>query len=99
MVSACAKRSSAQARHTVESCPPENSTSAVSVDASITQHLVPLRRSGKGIVDDAAIAAGERADFGHLVLAQLEIEDRGILREPFELAGARDDDDLLLHQE
>src|SRR5262245_47913684 len=41
---------------------------------------------------------GERFDLGHLVSAELEIEDRGVLRQPLELAGARNDDDLLLHQ-
>src|SRR5439155_11016779 len=63
------------------------------------QHSIPLRRPGKGIVDDAAIAMRERVDLGHLIGVQLEVEDRGILREPLQLAGARDDDDLLLHQE
>src|SRR5262245_26636152 len=41
----------------------------------------------------------ERVDLDHLVRAELEVEDRGIFREPLQLAGARDDDDLLLHQE
>src|SRR5712672_3358896 len=127
MVSTRAKRSSAQARQTVESCPPENSTSAVSVDSGFinaprnqvgnvlvcrglvpefvartvqtSSPSIPLRRAGEGIVDDAAIALGERCDLGHLVGAELEIEDRGILRQPLELAGARDDDHLLLYQE
>src|SRR5690348_6851894 len=60
---------------------------------------IPLRRAGESIVDNAAIATRERIDLGHLVGAELEIEDRSILRQPLELAGARDDHDLLLHQE
>src|SRR5215831_7585276 len=59
MVSACAKRSSAQARHTVESCPPEKSTIAVSADASITAALrrkwtsAPRPRTYRASCEDA----------------------------------------------
>jgi hypothetical protein len=41
----------------------------------------------------------ERRDACHLRFAQREIEDRGILRQPFGFAGARNDHDVLLHQE
>src|SRR3954451_22477566 len=105
MVSTRVKRSSAQARQTVESWPPENNTSAVSVVIGLTRTTqrkvgheqphhglvpsllagplgkkvtefaarsmqaswssIPLRRAGEGIVDNAAIALGERLDLGH----------------------------------
>ena len=40
----------------------------------------------------------QRGDLGHLLLAQHEIKDGGVLGQPLDLAGARNDDDVLLHQ-
>src|SRR5689334_11959025 len=60
---------------------------------------IPFRRSGIGVVDDAAVAAGHARDLGHVGVGKLEVEDRHVLCEPLDPAGARDDDDALLHQE
>src|SRR5579864_1782967 len=61
--------------------------------------LIPLHPPRIRPIDEAAVAARQRADLAHLGVAQGEIEDRGVLRQPLELAGARNDGDVLLHQE
>ena len=58
-------------------------------------HFDPARI---GPVDDPAVAVRQRGDLRHLRIAQREIENRGIFRKPLDLAGARNDDDVLLHQ-
>src|SRR5262252_7479514 len=60
---------------------------------------IPLRRSRIGVIDDPSVAVRETRDLGHLGPRKLEVEDREILRQPFETAGPRDDDDARLHQE
>src|SRR6516162_7796131 len=95
MVSTHSKRSSAQARHTVESWPPERSTSAAS---AISATLVPFGRAGIRIVDDTTAGLGKCADLFHLGVGEREVEDRGILRQALHPAGARDHRDALLHQ-
>src|SRR5215469_2399720 len=95
MVSTRSKRSSAQARHTVESWPPEKSTSAVS---PISPTSIPLRRSGISVVDNAPVPVGKGANLRHLSVRQRKVKERKILRQAFDPAGARNDDDPLLHQ-
>src|SRR5208282_820540 len=59
---------------------------------------IPLLRAGKRPVDDAAARMRQRGNLGHLLLVQHKIKDGGILLKPLDLAGARNDDNVLLHQ-
>src|SRR5579872_6274813 len=59
---------------------------------------IPLHAAGIGPIDDAAVASRQTRNLLHLSGAEGEIEDRGVFRKPPFLAGARDHDDVLLHQ-
>src|SRR5665811_1998072 len=54
----------------------------------------PFRRPGP--IDDAAATAGKPGNLPHLRIRQVEIQNRKILLQPLDLAGARDHHDALL---
>src|SRR5713226_3642263 len=100
MVSTRAKRSSAQARQTVESCPPENSTRAASglegVIGGICAASIPPRPAGP--VDDPPARMREGGNLVHLGGRQREVENAEVLRQPLDFRGARNGDDILLRK-
>src|SRR5208282_725831 len=59
---------------------------------------IPFLAAGKRPVDEAAARMRQRGNLGHLLLVQHKIKDGGILLKPLDLAGARNDDNVLLHQ-
>ena len=60
------------------------------------QSLIPLR--GAGPIDNAAGRPGKAADLVHFSGAELEIEDRDVFGQPFDVLGARNDRGALLDQ-
>src|ERR1700680_4220263 len=65
-------------------------------DCAKGEALIPRRRPG--YVDDAPALLAEGGDRRHFLVAERKIEDVQVLLQPLALRGARDGDDLLLHQ-
>src|SRR6516225_10031289 len=63
-----------------------------------TWRSIPLRAAGIGPIDDATVTMRQVGDFGHFRCTQRKIENSGIFRQPLFFAGARNYNDVLLHQ-